>query len=723
MKLRTNTPSLTWFMYPVCLVLILFSLNGFSQSFDWKTALPESEGFSKQKIEALRVTLARHKTRSILVIRNDKVILEWYASGWNSNKPHGTASLAKSLVGGVSLMMALNDKRLQVDDPASKFIQQWKTDPIKSRITIRQLASHSSGIEDAELSDREIAEAKAQDRKISGSHMDMLGWKGDFWRKNPDPFTIARDEAPVVFTPGTEEAYSNPGMAMLSYAITASYQGTKYNDIRELLWERIYRPIGIDEHNWQIGYDKTYKVDGLGLVPNWGGASFTPRDVARIGRLMLNKGNWNGQQLVASKSVDEVISYGGTPLPHERDKQLSPAYGLGWYNNFDGFWQAAPRDLFLGAGAGNQILLVIPSLNIIVVRNGEAMNDPSKMQSFYYGVVNNLINPLMDAYTEPPYPMSEIISKVKFAPASTIGRKARDSDNWPITWADDGDLYTAYGDGFGFGTAADRKLSLGIAKVTGGPEYFKGNNIRSPSGEQEGNGRVGEKASGMLMVNGILYMWIRNANHDGEESRLSWSADHGKTWKFSDWKFASGFGCPTFLNFGKNYEGARDGYVYIYSADEKDAYKPSDQMVLARVPKNKMLDRTAYQFFSQIGPHEKPVWTKDLSERGPVFTHPAMCYRSGITYNSGLKRYLWCQSHPDSKHPEGSRFQGGFGIYESSNPWGPWRTVFYTRDWDVGPGETCSFPSKWMSADGKTCWLVFSGDDCFSIRKVTFITK
>ena len=48
---------------------------------------------------------------------------------------------------------------------------------------------------------------------------------------------------------------------------------------------------------------------------------------------------------------------------------------------------------------------------------------------------------------------------------------------------------------------------------------------------------------------------------------------------------------PTFLNFGKNYQGAKDNFVYIYSHDEKDAYKPADQMVLARVAKNKILDR------------------------------------------------------------------------------------------------------------------------------------
>jgi hypothetical protein len=45
--------------------------------------------------------------------------------------------------------------------------------------------------------------------------------------------------------------------------------------------------------------------------------------------------------------------------------------------------------------------------------------------------------------------------------------------------------------------------------------------------------------------------------------------------------------------------------------------------------------------------------------------------------------------------------------------------VFFTEEWDVGPGETSSFPTKWMSADGKTLHLVFSGDDYFVVRRAT----
>lgn len=707
----------------IIIALISVFNNVCSQQFEWTSTRPEMSGFSGEKIRALTDTLAAYKTSSLLIIRNDKIIVEWYAPGWDAGRKHYTASLAKSLVGGMSLALALNDGRMKADDPAFRFIPEWKIDPLKSKVTIRHLATHSSGIEDAELTEREISEAKNKGIIIKDKHMDIPGWKGEFWRRDPDPFTVSRDKAPVIFYPGTEYHYSNTGMAMLSYSVTASYKGSRYKDIRTLLNERICLPIGIKDNEWDIGYGKTYRVSDLDLVANWGGGSFTPRAAARIGRLMMNSGNWDGRQLLDSSLVREMVKYAGTPLPPRNSRQPAPACGLAWYNNFDGIWPEAPRDLFLGSGAGNQTLIIIPSLKIIIVRNGENMFDPQKGEGHFYGVARHLVKQLMEAIKEPPYPQSSFIRDVKFAPLTTIVRKAPGSDNWPITWGDDDNQYTAYGDGWGFEPKTEKKLSLGLAQIIGGPDKFQGINIRSVTGEQTGDGRYGKKASGILMVDGLLYMWLRNANKDGTGSQLAWSKDHGKKWEFSDWKFITGFGLPGFLNFGKNYQGARDNFVYIYSANDIDAYKAADNMILARVPKGSVRERNAYEFFAGLSKEGDPVWTKNIEERGDVFTNPAGCYRGGITFNTGLKRYLWCQVLPGSKDPNGPRFQGGFGIYEAPEPWGPWHTVFYTREWDTGPGETSSLPVKWMSADGKTCYLLFSGDDSFSVRKVEFITK
>ena len=259
-----------------------------------------------------------------------------------------------------------------------------------------------------------------------------------------------------------------------------------------------------------------------------------------------------------------------------------------------------------------------------------------------------------------------------------------------------------------------KKLSMGFARITGGPDSFAGANLRSPAGETLGDGPKGKKASGLLMVNGVLYLWVRNAGN----SQLAWSGDRGATWSWSDWRFTTSFGAPAFLNFGRNYAGARDGFVYVYSHDSDSAYVAADRMVLARVPSDRIRERQAYEFFRELDARHQPRWTKAIEERGAVFVHPGRCYRSGITYNAGLRRYLWSQALPGDV-----RFAGGFGVYDAAEPWGPWTTSFFTERWDVGPGETSSFPTKWMSADGTTMHLVFSGDDALSVRRVTVLRR
>jgi CubicO group peptidase (beta-lactamase class C family) len=661
--------------------------------WDWTVASPESQGMNSSTLESAWSDLKDRRTTDLLVIRHDRIVFERYAPGQGRTIPHGTASLAKALVGGVSLMLAMGDGHIKPDDLASRYVPQWRDDPRKREITVRHLASHTSGIEDAE------ADGLPHDR--------LTGWKGDFWKRLPppvDPFTLARDKAPVLEAPGTKARYSNPGMAMLGYCVTASLRGSGDADLRSLLKHRIMGPLGVPDAEWSAGYGSTTVVDGLPLVATWGGGSYSPNAVARVGRLLLNRGKWEGRELLDPAAVETAL---------ERS-EMPGHMGLGWWVNAGKgearLWKSAPEDAFGGAGAGHQFLLVVPSLDLIVVRNGERL-DPAL--PFDEGLDRYVIAPVMRAISTPrkaPYAPSPVIRGVQWAPKETIVRRARGSDTWPMTWADDDAQYTAFGDGQGFDPPLPEKLSMGFARIGGTPEDFVGINIRSATGERKGDGARGEKASGILSVDGVLYLWTRNAGN----SRLAWSSDHAKTWTWCDWKFETSFGCPTFLNFGKDYAGARDGYVYTYSPDGESAYQAADQMVLARVPKSRIKEREAYEFFEGMGSEGIPTWAKDIARRRSVFDHPGGCCRSAISYDPGIKRYFWCQTLPGD-----ARFRGGFGIYDAPEPWGPWTTAFFAEEWDVGPGETCGFPTRWMSADGKTLHLVFSGDDYFSVRRAT----
>lgn len=177
-----------------------------------------------------------------------------------------------------------------------------------------------------------------------------------------------------------------------------------------------------------------------------------------------------------------------------------------------------------------------------------------------------------------------------------------------------------------------------------------------------------------------------------------------------------------FVNFGKAYAGARDEFVYCYSHDGPKADTPADRFILMRVPKDKLPDRGAWEFLESVDADNRPAWTRDITKRGAVFRNPDACLRSAITWNAGLNRYLWWQAipQPPGHRDRGdTRFEGGFAIYDAPEPWGPWTTAFFTPKWDVGPGEHGAFPAKWMSTDGRELFLVFSGEDAFSVRKAT----
>jgi hypothetical protein len=245
-------------------------------------------------------------------------------------------------------------------------------------------------------------------------------------------------------------------------------------------------------------------------------------------------------------------------------------------------------------------------------------------------------------------------------------------------------------------------------------------NIRSPA-EQAGQGREGKKGWGILGVGGSLYLWLGHADEKGGAAQLAWSRDHARTWTFADWKFAE-FGLLGFVNYGKNYQGARDGWVYTYSHDGPLADTPASRFVLLRAPKDRLAERDAWEFFQTLDSRGKPRWTPNIAQRGSVFTNPDGCLRSAMTYCAPLRRYLWWQQIPQPVgHPDrgDTRYDGGFAVYDAPEPWGPWTTAFFTPKWDVGPGEHGDFPSKWMSRDGRTLHLVFSGQDSFSVRRAT----
>ncbi len=354
-----------------------------TEPFRWQSAEAEKQGMNGEKLRLLAQNLAsRGGTKVLLIARHDRIVCEWYAADYSPTRPHYTASLAKALVGGTSLLLALSDGLMGVDDLACQYIPRWKKHPEKSKITIRHLATHTSGIQDAK-------------------HDQPGGWECDFWAgrwgKKPDPISIALDQAPILFPPGSAYAYSNPGMAALAYAVTASLRETPHRDIYDLLKARILDPIEVPEQEWSIGYGKPYEVDGMRVYANWGGGEFSARATVSLGRLMLRRGDWEGRQLIPSAWVDKAVSYAGMPSPKGEMPEGRYDSGLCWWTNILGAWSQLPRDSFAGAGSGHQVLLVVPSLDLIIIRYGDTDLGDLEEGGWWSPLVEHLFNPVMEA--------------------------------------------------------------------------------------------------------------------------------------------------------------------------------------------------------------------------------------------------------------------------------------------------------------------------------------
>lgn len=313
----------------------------------------------------------------------------------------------------------------------------------------------------------------------------------------------------------------------------------------------------------------------------------------------------------------------------------------------------------------------------------------------------------LSVFAQAPYPPSPVIESIVWD-FSSHNRQALGSDNWPITWADDDNQYTVSGDGPGFNTGGWHEMI--ISRITGNsPETMVGTDVSVMDD--------GGKSYGIISVGGILYMWTGpgSGGISYNEARMKKSTNRGQSWISASWAFVKSEGMimPTILNFGKDNAGARDNYVYHYFIQlQNDSYeltvhKPGI-IYLLRSPNDRIMDRSAYEFFAGFDINGNPKWTANLAGRQPVFqdTLNGVGWNLSVSYNPGLQRYFLITEHT-------ATVEGNIGIFDAPAPWGPWTTVLYAKSWGSPAIDATTFfwnfSNKWLSTDGKDFTLIFTG--------------
>jgi hypothetical protein len=350
------------------------------------------------------------------------------------------------------------------------------------------------------------------------------------------------------------------------------------------------------------------------------------------------------------------------------------------------------------------------------------------------------------AAPRPDYPRSALIEGV--TPSKFRYHKGN-GDMWPITWAADDNLY---------GGAGDNSWSpMNFWKITGAPEHGWGVDLflldNMPIDIHQycqippADAKNGVKPAGLLSLQGTIYFAVEAMNYgenpdfDRQRNVHGWiitTDDYGQTWNReatpTDFFIGRLSSCH-FLQFGRDYQGARDDCVYAYfpGADDGNSYwENGDYLLLGRVPKGKILDRAAWQFVVELPEGGEPRWDADDGEAVPIFRYPLMCGEDHVSYNKGLRRYLLGnysfidengEPRPYHQGPwPDSAMRSQLTLFEAPEPWGPWSLFHVDDDWGTyGDYQPC-FPTKWMSEDGRNVAMVSSGsedDYNFTVQRLT----
>lgn len=334
-----------------------------------------------------------------------------------------------------------------------------------------------------------------------------------------------------------------------------------------------------------------------------------------------------------------------------------------------------------------------------------------------------------------PYPRSRLIASIRWDfTTMRAQRKALGSDLWPCAWAADGNLYCAWGDGGGFDGNDDNigRVSLGFARVSGvpsdDPSSVAGKNVWGAPPYAESPATFGGKVGSVAAVNGILYangkFWTEDDGGDpvsrggpGPHRGIAWSSDYARSWQIVPWTSAVTSG--SFLDMGQDRPGDAAPFLYLYylrSGDHQHIFLErlrSD--TLGSDPKSGV--RVEYlSGWSWLG--HRPHWSQHEADATPIFTDRNHAEGPSAVYNPALGRYLLTVGHYASGNDDDSS-AGQVGLFEAPNPWGPWSTVGYYEDWGGLRAETqgdylsLRIPSKWISADGRSIWAIFSGPKSF----------
>ncbi|MCP3951241.1 MAG: serine hydrolase [Desulfobacterales bacterium] len=288
----------------------------------WLTASPSLIGFDTNKLELAAENIGQMKgVYSVIVARNNYLVLEQYFREGYRMKPHNLKSVTKSVMAALT-GIAIEKKYLHLDQRISDFLPLIKDleDPRKSDITVLHLLTMTSGLEQTSY------------QAYNGLARNETDWI---------EMILGR---PLVADPGTKYQYSTGDSHLLSAVLT----GATGLSTKAFAEKHLFGPMEISIKDWD--------VDPAGINQGGNNLSLIPLDMALFGQLYLNGGKYKKQQIIPKWWIES------STRPNYRE--LHEVYGYYSY-----LWYSRPRgfNAFVAVGYGGQYIYVSPEHNVVIV--------------------------------------------------------------------------------------------------------------------------------------------------------------------------------------------------------------------------------------------------------------------------------------------------------------------------------------------------------------------
>ncbi|MDB6023406.1 MAG: Beta-lactamase class [Pedosphaera sp.] len=300
---------------------------------------PEAQGVSSQAIREFVEAADKINTlHSFMLVRHGQVIAEGWWKPEAADKPHVLHSLSKSF-NSTAVGLAIEAGKLSLDDPVLKFFPADAPTEVSDNLKamkVRDLLTMTCGHD---------TEPKA----VGGA-----------------PSVKQFLAHPVVHPPGTHFQYNTMG----SYTLSAIVTKVTGQTTLEFLKPRLFEPLGIENPEWTSSPEGN-SLGGYGLY-------LRTEDIAKFGQLYLQKGKWNGKQLVPEKWVEQATS---KQVPN--DGASHSKIGIDWQQGYGfQFWRCT-HDAFRGDGANGQLCVVIPDKDVVMAITADTGNFQGEMNAIW----------------------------------------------------------------------------------------------------------------------------------------------------------------------------------------------------------------------------------------------------------------------------------------------------------------------------------------------------